>query len=46
MIMLIMLIKKTILIHNFNFDRKTLVYFKKLNQKNQILSSFQKSRPN
>jgi len=39
--------KQNILIHNFNFDEKTFVRFKKFNKKNdKIASCFQKSRPN
>jgi len=38
--------KQTILIHNFNFDEKTLFHFKKFNKTNQIVSHFQKSRSN
>ena len=39
--------KQTILIHNFNFDEKTLVRFKKFNEKNEkITSFFKKSKPN
>ena len=32
--------KQTIIIHNFNFDEKTLVRFKKFNEKNNKIASF------
>ena len=38
MIMLITSIKKIILINNLNFDEKSLIYFKKFNEKNHIAS--------
>jgi len=44
--MLITLTKQIILTHNLNFNEKTLICFKKLNKKNQIISIFQESRPN
>jgi len=45
-IMLITSIKQVIIIHNFNFDEKSLIRFKKFNENDHIASTFKKSKPN
>jgi len=40
MIMLITLIKQIIVINNLNFDEKSLIHFKKFNEKDQIVLIF------
>jgi len=44
--MLIKSIKQIIIINNFNFDEKSLICFKKVNENDHIASIFQKLGPN